>query len=205
MIEYNDHFGKLFIFHQKPTALILLAATFKTSLNRIETETRSDRKTSLRLGHFSLVHLLKYSLACVDINFHENCQWWGKIIQQFRVLFYCFSRLCFYYERIFGIFESFVLAVCFASHTYSHTYTKSIFSTPNDDESRQWDGKTFIMLYFLLWFSCFLAHTSRYLSHSAKFTTLVRISSMLLFRFMISFKSQRDDVFIVKKQGREKV
>lgn len=37
-----------------------------------------------------------------------------------------------------------------------------------------------------------------------QFTTLVRISSMLLFHFMISFKSQRDDVAIVKSRGEKR-
>lgn len=67
---------------------------------------------------------------------------------------YCYS-LCFYYEKIFGIFESFVLC----SSTIAHTLTgrahrdRSIFSTPNGGiGERQWDGKKIIsiLFYFLL-------------------------------------------------------
>jgi hypothetical protein len=112
-----------------------------------------------------------------------------RIIQQFRVPFSIVILFCFYYEKIFGIFESFVLRVMyvFASHTDgANIHRKSIFSTPNDDGKRQWDGKKWKNFHYAL----FSIMNRRFflldlVLHFRKFTMTVRESPSERFYFVL--------------------
>lgn len=120
-----------------------------------------------------------YTLDTIaQINFHENCQQpnrGGEKENYSTILSFCIVFCsCFYYEKIFGIFKSFVLAI-FASYTISRTLqrqqsnsTPSIFSTPMMAwlcaDNRM--GKIiFIMFYFLL--LRFASHSIHFAPHTA--------------------------------------
>lgn len=127
-----------------------------------------------------------------QINFHENCQQpnrGGEKENYSTILSFCIVFCsCFYYEKIFGIFKSFVLAI-FASYTISRTLqrhqsnsTPSIFSTPMMAwlcANNRMGKIIFIMFYFLLLCFSFYPLCS---AHSAPiYGDAMRISPMFYF------------------------
>jgi hypothetical protein len=128
-----------------------------------------------------------------------------ELFNNFECLFLLFSLLFLLRENFwdFQIFCSSGNVCLFLHHTQTGKHTqKSIFSTPNDDGRRQWDGKKWKNFHYALFsimnrrFSLDLVlHFSKIYDDGENLPP-----ETLLFRFMISFKSQRDDF----RRGRKK-